>query len=1106
MYFMAAFFASSNLFASAFMENQSIDKTVISLEISDASLIKVFKEIEKKTPFYFMYNKNDVSKINHLDIPSGKKTVKAYLDDILIDTRLEYEQMGNHILVKLRTVQDKVVTGTVTDMDGVPIPGVNILLKGSSVGVISDFDGNYAISVPNQGVLVFSYLGYLTKEVPVGSSDVVNVSMEEALTNLNEVTVTAFGVKKLKRSVSYSTQSVDIDGLAEAREINVVNSLQGKVAGVRINESGTGLGAESRVILRGNRSISGDSQPLYVVDGVPINGGISSMSPDNIVSINVLKGPNAAALYGSQAQNGVIIIETRRGEAGKMNVRVNSTVMMGNPIFLFETQNEYGQGVSGVYNSTSEESWGPRMEGQLVDFWSPDPATAGQQYAFLPQPDNFKGIFETAFNVSSGINISGGSEKTQTAFSYTRTDAEGLMPNTRLGRHNLTLRLNNKLTDKISLDAKVSYMKQGNDNTNTTGDSQHTNPYRNIYRMPRNIRDADFRNYFYETVDGSKRQNYFNPGSTSGKNPYWIMNEVLNFVDSNRLNLLLAVNFDITDDLNLIARTAYDERNSSNETKVSEDTYGSAYNFGYYGVSKSNSSLWNSDLILSYNKDLSETISLDVQAGGILRKTAGLGALSANTTQSLLISNFFALSNTLFPNASFNPSNETETQSLFFSGNFGWKRALYLSVTGRNDWSSTLPSHNRSYFYPSVGVSAVLSDLMPSLKGALSFAKVRASWAKVGNSAPPYMLSRTANISSGGNNGFIQLSGTLPNVDLKPETTESVELGLDLRFFNDRLGLDLTYYKTNTFDQLFSVALPTGSGASSFFTNGGDVENKGYEAMLTLVPVRTNDFNWDIVTNFATNRNWVNSISDQRPRVVVGSDSYVREFVVEQGEEFGNIYSRGWERDDQGRVIVGSNGVPLITSGRTVKVANFNPDWTGSIANTFTYKNFSASFLIEHRQGGSYVSMTDAVLNGEGVSKETLEGRDGGLVFGQNLFAGETAVLEDGTPNNISISSQDFWRSVGGRNTPVGEAFVEDATNARLREATLGYSLPSKLMEKLPFSNMKVSLVGRNLFFITKKGNWDPEVLTATNSTAAGFQSFVPPTQRSFGFNLTIDF
>lgn len=1003
---------------------------------------------------------------------------------------------------------DIVVRGQVKDPHGVTLPGVSVKVKGTQVGASTDVDGRFSLTAPDNATLVFTYIGYIVKEVPVNNQTTLNVTLESSSTALSEVVVTALGVKREAKSLTYGSQSVSTTELTEARSLNMLNTLQGKVAGMTINTAGTGLGGSARVVLRGNRSISGDSQPLYVVDGVPISGTISNMSPDNIESINVLKGPNAAALYGSAAQDGAIVIETKKGREGAVQISLNNTYTAGRPIHALEVQNVYGQGISGVYNRTLEESWGPKMEGQMVDHWSNNPALVGTQIPFTPQPNNYKDIFQTAQTLSTNLLATVGSKNTQTAFSYSRENAQGMMASNKLDRHDISLRITSQLAKWLTLDSKLNYNQQALDNPNTTDDDAFFNPYRNIYRLPRNISNADLENFEYLDADGRLRQNYWNPGSTSGKNPYWIQNRLLTLQDSKRVIGLASLTFNLAKDLSLMARTAYDGGTGNQERKVWADTYGSTYDFGWYGVNQNSSHLWNHDALLSYKKDITKDLNVVALFGGNLRKTGGEGSLSANTTQQLSIPNFFSLSNTQIPAAAYTPSTRTETQSVYFSGNFGWKNAVYLDVTGRNDWSSTLPAASRSYFYPSIGLSTVLTDLIPSLNKLFTYSKVRASWAKVGNSASAYMLSRSVSFGSGGNNGFLTLGAVLPNPNLRPESTESIEIGLDMKFFNNRLGFDFTAYKTNTYDQLFTIALPSGSGAASFYTNGGDVENKGIEVILSGTPVQTSQgFSWDISSNFAVNRNWVNKISDDRPRVVVGSDSYMREFVVEQGHEFGDVYSRGWLRDDQGRVKIGANGLPLITPGRTVKVANFNPDWMGAISNSFSFKNISASFLIEHRQGGTVVSSTDGVLYGEGVAAGTLAGREGGLIFGNNLFGGETAVKADGTPNDIAVNSQTFWRAVGGRNTPVGEAFVQDATNTRVREVTLGFTIPKSALTKLPFvSNVKLSLVGRNLFFIQRSGAWDTEILTSSGPASEGFQAYVPPTERNIGLNLKIDF
>lgn len=1002
-----------------------------------------------------------------------------------------------------RTLVDIQISGKVTDVNGVSLPGVNILYKNSTIGTVTDLDGNYSITVPEgSGTLVFSFIGYVTQEIPIDSRTVINATMEESATALNEVIVTALGIEQRKEEITYSTQTVNTEQLTEARELNIMNSLKGKVAGLSITTSGSGLGAPARVVLRGNRSITGDSQPLYVVDGVPISGNPTELNSDNIASINVLKGPNAAALYGSAAQNGAIIITTLTGKAGVTNVSLNTSFMLREPQILTKFQNVYGQGQSGVYDKGSEFSWGPKMEGQMVEHWSPDPALAGTTYPFTPQPDNNLDVYQTGYNLATNLLATIGGEKTQAVVSYTFTDAKGTLPGNELNRNNLSIRVLNQLSDRITLDAKMDYMNQTINNGYFGG---RYNPTRMIYRLPRNIHTEHIADFEYTDAEGLNRQNYFNPGSAIGGNPYWILHRTLNEVTRQRIISMASLTYDFTDELSLMLRGAYDGSNGGNEDRLYNDNYADAP-YGMFEVGKSEGMEFNADFLLTYNKILTQNLDVQANLGGNTRIQRNSSVVSS-TGDAMIVPNFFALSNTNFPETTHNPGSSQNIQSLYAFTKFSWQNAVFLDLTGRNDWSSTLPADNRSYFYPSVGLSAVMSELIPNFSETISFARIRASWAQVGNSASPYMLRRTASFSAGGTNGFIQLSSTLPNPDLRPEMTESFEVGLDFRFLQNRMGLDITAYKTNTKDQLFTVALPVGSGASQFYTNGGDVENKGIEVLLSASPVQTTDFNWDINLNYALNRNMVNRISDERPRLNLTPSGFFSNFIIEEGQPFGNIYSRGWLRDDQGRVLIGANGMPRVTSGITELVANFSPDWTGSFLSSFDYKGLTASFLIEHRQGGTVASETNAILYADGVTEQTLLGREGGLIFGQNIFPGETAILEDGTPNNIPIDAELFWRGIGGRNTPVGEAFVDDATNTRLRELTLGYTFDQTLFGGLPVSNVKLSLVGRNLFFIYRASeNLDPDFMGGTSPTSEGTQAFTPATTRSYGVNLKINF
>lgn len=997
--------------------------------------------------------------------------------------------------------QDNVaVRGRVSDADGSPLTGVSVSVDGTGTGSTTDASGNYSINAPKDGILVFSYVGFVSQKIPVNGQQTINVVMEATSTALEEVVVTALGIERQARSLTYSTQRVDTEQLTKAREPNIMNSLQGKVAGLSINSSGSGVGAAARVVLRGNRSISGDSQPLYVVDGVPVRGNPQDLSSDNIASINILKGPNAAALYGSAAQNGVIVIETKRGQAGVTNISLSSTYMLADPYIPIKFQNEYGQGAAGVFQPHAESAWGARLEGQMGQHWSRRAELAETQYPLLPQPDNKLDVFQTGHNWASNVLISTGGEKTQTVFSYTYTNSSGILPGNDLGRHNVSLRIGNQLTPKLKIDSKVEYINQTIDNMLQEG-AANFNPVMQAYMMPPNIRTEDARNFEFTNGDGLNLQDFWNPSSTLGANPYWTLYRNPNINDRERTLLMTSLAYQFTDDLSLMIRGAYDGSNTGYEQRLYNDTFVRAPN-GRFTVSKGHAMEWNGDFLLSYNKQLSSDWNINANIGGNMKSLRNTST-SSNTGLALLVPNFFAMSNTLQVVSSYNQGDNMNINSLYAFGQISWRNAIFFDVTGRNDWSSTLPADNRSYFYPSLGLSVILSDLI-DMPDAISFTRLRSSWAQVGNSAPPYMLVRTATFRPGGNGGFVETSNTLPNERLVPEKTTSTEIGLDMRFLGDRIGLDLTAYKTNTSNQLFTVALPVGSGASQYFTNGGNVENKGIEALLTTTPVRTTDFRWDVNVNWALNRNLVTEISDERPRVIIGNDPYVREFVVEQGKPFGEIYSRGWLRDDQNRVIVDANGMPRITAGRTVRIANFNPDWTGGISTSFAYKNFSLSALIEHRQGGELVSMTNAMLFAQGLTEQTLVGRDGGLVFGRDVFKNETAVLEDGTPNNIAIDAETFWTGIGGRNTPVGEAFVESATNTRLRELTVGYSIPIKSQR---ISSIQVSLVGRNLFFLHRASDSiEPDLMQGVSPDSEGFQAFPPPTTRSYGLNLRVDF
>ncbi|MGD1890119.1 MAG: SusC/RagA family TonB-linked outer membrane protein [Cyclobacteriaceae bacterium] len=1004
--------------------------------------------------------------------------------------------------------QSRTISGTVTE-DGSGLPGVNVLQQGTAIGTVTDVNGDYTIAVEGENpVLVFTSVGYESETVTVGSRSTVDISLTPDLTELSEVVVTALGITKEKRTLTYSTQEVSSQGIEEARPVNITEALSGKVAGIAITTTGAGVGAPTKVVLRGNRSLqSNGSQPLYVIDGIPVGGDISDLAPEDIASISVLKGGNAAALYGSRANNGAIIVTTKSGEGAPEGVTANLgfNYQVNSPILLTKYQNEFGQGSAGVYSPAAFTSWGPRMTGQIVDHWSNDPeylASIGGTYAFTPQPDNVRDFFQNGHTmaISAGVNIN--NENSNTSINYTNTDGAGIVPQNEMNRHYLNVSNTTTLFDNLTVDAMVNYIRSNFSDVLVSGES-FDNPARYAYILPRNLRTQDLEYFQFTNDAGQLRQHFYVPRSNEAGNPYWTANNVKQPRVNERILGMLSLKYQITDALSILARSGVDSRNNYGEFLRFVDTYIVA-DFGSYAKSFDSDLEWNSDLLVSYQKELNENITIGLNAGANLRvaRFEEVGGFGANFN----VENLFALGNTLQPRP-FEEFAEREQQSVYALGEIGFYNAIFLSGSFRNDWSSTLPEESRSYSYPSVGLTAVVSDLV-DLPSAISFFKVRGSWAEVGNDTAPYRLSREATVNA----GTISLSPVLPLADLRPETTRTIEAGFDLRFLEDNLRFDFTYYRSNTFDQLFPTNVPVASGVRSVFLNGADIQNQGIEIVLGVTPVSTPTFSWDLTANFARNVSEVVEITDDVDLLIQGG-GFLNEYQIRAGEPFGTQYSRGFERDDAGNVLIDSQGLPIVTAGKTVPVANFQPDWLMGISNTFKYKNFSLRALVDMRQGGQVTVFTEAIMAGSGLLEYTAQGRDGSLIFGENIFGGESAVLVDengeptSTPNNIAMNAEDLWNRLGGRNTPVGEAFIRDASNIRLRELSFSYNVPESALSALPFRSARFSLVGRNLFFFTNRTEYfDPEAVQSVNYNAEGLNSFALPTTRSFGVSVNLGF
>ncbi len=1022
--------------------------------------------------------------------------------------------------------QERTVTGEVVDAsDGSVLPGVNVIIQGTTQGVTADFDGNYSIKVPNDtAVLEFSYLGYTKEIIEVGNRATIDVSMNQDATELSEVVVTAFGIEKQKKALGYSVEELKGDDLTIARDVNVMNSIKGKVAGVFINSSSAGVGGSSFVSIRGNSSLGGDNQPLYVVDGVPINNqnldgaeifgggrdygdGIQNINPDDIETLSVLKGPNAAALYGSRGANGVILITTKTGTKKGWGVSFNSNTTFEEPNILPTFQNEYGVGYDDDMSSWNTETingvdypqipqwaldhWGPKMEGQLVTIQAlPDVGVV----PLNGQPENnVRKFYRTGSTLTNTMAVTSGTEQLNFRLSASNLTNEGIIPNSGFDRNTVNLNVGANITDKFRVEAKANYINQKGKNRPATGQSSTLAVAPSLNLMGRHV-DLDWLKE-YKTEDGE----YRNWKANGPVNPYWIVNEMLTSDERNRFIGFLSANYDFTDWLSLRAKVGSDFYSDLRYERIGQGTPGSARRDGVVSKNTYNVKELNTDVILTASNDLSEnfTGSLSLGANKYTYKLEKEGY----TGTKLDIPDLYQITNTL--NTIITPdASRKETQSLFFNGQLGYKDYLFLDVTGRNDWSSTLGIGNYSFFYPSASLSFVFSDALNTDPKFLTFGKVRASYAEAGNDASPYQtITGYANSqSSFQGQRYASLVSNVKNADLKNELTSSYEFGADIRLFNDRLGIDFTYYNSSTTNQILPAEISASSGYQTILVNAGEITNAGIELLLTATPISIPDtFSWDVSLNFSKNKSEVVSLVD-------GIDSYTlisaggANIEARPGEAYGNIVGFPYKRNEAGRKIITSSGSFQRDDEQAI-LGNVQPDWLGGITNTFTYKGFALSSLIDIRQGGQIYSFSKYDQMAKGTGKFT-ENRD-------NLVADGVVENEDGSfsENTQVVIGQAYYAQQAWGN--IGEEFVLDADYIALREASIGYDFNQKILSRTPFKTARFSIVGRNLFYLqrddeVKSMGISPEAAFAPTAAAQGYEFSSVPSTRSIGFNLSL--
>ncbi|MFT6866791.1 MAG: TonB-linked SusC/RagA family outer membrane protein [Cyclobacteriaceae bacterium] len=1034
------------------------------------------------------------------------------------------------LTVAFAAIAQRTVSGKITSAeDGDGIPGVNVVLKGTTTGTTTDLDGNYRLSVPEEGgTLIYSFIGLLAQETEIGARSVIDIGMAADVTELTEVIVTAFGVERAEKSLGYSVQELDGDQLTEARETNIVNSLSGQIAGVQVTNGSGNVGSSSRIVLRGPSSLTGENQPLFVVDGIPINNtnygnssafggadfpnGAADINPDDIATISVLKGANAAALYGSRAANGVILITTKKGSKTKgIGVSINSNVTFQTPLRIPDYQNSYGGGynpnsyewLDGTSGSGGEdESWGPALDqGLAFKQWQD---TDGGTSPWVSNPDNIRDFYELGTTTSNNVALSGGNDVANFRLSYTNMQQDGMIYNTGLERNTFALSSGVKLSDKLSADASVNYIKSSSDNI-SGGGYDNNNPMQQFTWFQRQVDVSALKDYKNLPLNAEGTSAQFTPltwNTNFNNNPYWVLDNNTQGFEKNRIIGNVKINYQLTDWLSLFVRTGTDFFTDLQTIKRGHNS--NDYPNGYYREIDRSWQESNSDFALTFNKDITPDFGLTVTAGGNLRREVySRNILTANELE---IPGTYTIANSSVAVVATNYDQQREMQSLYGMAQFQFRNYLFIDLTARNDWSSTLPLENNSFFYPSASLSLILTDLADIQSNVLSFAKVRGSWAQVGSDTDAYRLQDVFTLRSPKWNGTTTVTqatvgNQLKNPLLKPEITTSVEFGVDLRFFSDRLGLQATYFDATSTDLIVEIDVSGASGWRTQFANVGEMNNKGIELQMNATPVEIGDFKWEMNLNYARIRNEVVTLGGV-DNLVLGGQWNV-DVIATPGESYPALFGPDYQRDDAGNIIH-VNGLPQKDNTSKVLGSAF-PDWTGGFTNTFSFKGVSLGVLIDAKMGGSVYSMTNAWGRYSGVLEETLIGREVGIV-GAGVQA--NGVDENGNtqyvPNNVPVDVQTYNHSAFGNNIAAGSVF--DASYVKLRQVILGYTIPKQWLGASPFQSISVSVVGRNLALLySKVPHIDPET-AFSNDNAQGIEHASYSSARSLGFNVNLKF
>ncbi len=1054
--------------------------------------------------------------------------------------------------------QNKITaSGIITDqISGQPVIGAAITEKNNpSNSILSDANGKFQISLPANKTIVISYIGYASKEITVSNEQNISITLNAGI-ELGETVITALGLERDSKSLGYNVQQIGAKEINTVKSVNFLDNLTAKVAGVTITQGASGVGSSSKIVIRGESSFT-NNNPLFVVDGIPINNnaiiprsvetpssfqaidfgnGAMDVNPDDIASVSVLKGAAAAALYGSRAANGVILINTKDGSDSKgLGVSFNSSTTIESPFKLPEFQNLYGQGNNGVFafkdglggglNDALTYSWGPRLDqGTLIaQYDSPVTLPDGRivrggdlaVYSGLPitptpfnsHPDNLKNFFESGQTYVNNLAFTGSFDKGNFRLSYTDLRSNSFIPGVNYLRKNVAANLNFKPTKKLSLKTAIVYQNALSDNRPSSGYGSENLQYGLVAWLPRSLNIEPLKDYWQP---GLQNINNFSYNYAFFDNPYFILKENRNELNRDRVFGNTALKYNFSDHLFLQLRTGMDYSNDDRRLLRHYST--NRFKNGAYGEHDVFFREINTDFLLNYTRRFSD-FGIDLSVGG--NQMNQKFKSDQTQTSALAQPGLFTLGNAANPLEIFTFTSRKRINSVYGIAKFSFKNYLFLDVTGRNDWSSALAtplsSKNTSFFYPSASASLVVSELVKI--PTVSFAKLRASYAQIGNDTDPYQTSGSFVPAIPYNSApTLTDQNLVANPNLLPEQTKSIELGADVRFFDDRLGIDFTYYNALTENQILSLPISNSTGYAQRITNGGAVRSKGIEVILNATPILINSFSWNTSINFSRNVATVSSLPDGAKRLtlayarVYDSPNQSVYYIVEEGGRVGSMWGTGYQKNADGRFIINSNG-GLIADNNLKNLGNYNPDFMVGINNTFRYKNFDAGFLFDWRQGGILISRTLALSGVAGQLKETENRPVEGLAFNGVVNTG-TAANPVYVENTKLISAESYYRQFYDRNHEENNTY--DASYLKLRQFNIGYTLTKNTLSKTFLKKMesvKLSFIGRNVFALSKIPHFDPEQLALQgNKFLNGVEDMSYPTARSFGLSLSANF